>query len=406
MVDISTTSAALIKPEWSDKVPSPAYDSLSPEQRRETRLANPWSFLNVTLSPEDVATRLNQPASQTPTHVSHEQLITLARESLDRITTAGAFAKPDNCLYLYRLQRGNHQQTALVTDVAASNYQDGQVKIHEQVKEARAELLSQHLTSLGVISSPIAMTYRNTDEIAMLLKSAQTAAPVLELGSQTGVHQTIWKITEPTIIEKLKEVFQPLPLYIIDGHHRAAATVAANKRSTAEHHTQLPLFSALFPHDELMLLGFNRWIKPDTKPVPVNDIMNLSGALEIAEFQAPQPGVLTIYADKKWIKLEFNSDSINDAENTDANLLQLRLLKPVYGIYPDDHSRIRNIPGNQPMHQLCETVDQHGGTAIFVAAMSIDQFLKVANSDDLLPPKSTYFTPKVQSGIFLRSTVT
>lgn len=402
MVDISTTSAALIKTEWSDKVPSPAYDSLSPAQRRETRLANPWSFLNVTLSPEDVASR---PDAQHTSEVSNDQLITLARESLDRITAAGAFREADDCLFLYRLERDDHCQTALVTEVATKNYETGQIKIHEQVKESRAELLAEHLSKLGVISSPIAMTYRNTPEISALIKEASSTDPVLQLDIQSGVNQTLWKITSQNLISSFKEAFMPKSLYIIDGHHRTAATVAANNRNDAQRSNPLPLFSALFPHDELKLLGFNRRIKPTAdQPHTLNHLSKLSTVTAIPEYIPPKAGQLTIYSEKQWFKLKLDTSNGTKANTTDAALLQTQLLAPVFGIEQADHPRITNIPGNQATQVLCDTIDKHGGTAIFIAPMTIEDFLSVANSDDLLPPKSTYFTPKVQSGIFLRST--
>lgn len=403
MVDITTTRAALIKPEWSDKVPSPAYDSLSPAQRRETRLANPWSFLNVTLSPEDIASR---PDSQLVHDVSNDQLITLARESMDRITAAGAFAESSDCMFLYRLQRDDHCQTALITEVSTNNYETGQVKIHEQVKESRAELLAEHLDKLGVISSPIAMTYRNTEEITALFKQAISTEPVLKLHPISGVHQTLWRITDPELHNRFRTAFLAKSLYIIDGHHRAAATVFANRRDDTKQTSPLPLFSALFPHDELKLLGFNRWIKPEEHSNSVELISKLPSATRITAYRPPETGLLTIYTNKQWFEFNLDTGNASSAVTSDAELLQSQLLAPVFGIEQGDHPRISNIPGNQATQILCDTVDEHGGTAIFIAPMSIDDFLSVANSDDLLPPKSTYFTPKVQSGIFLRSTQT
>ncbi len=401
MVDISTTCAALITPEWSDKVPSPAYDSLSPSQRRETRLANPWSFLNVTLSPEDVASR---PGSPHISEVSNDQLIALAQESLDRITTAGAFADAEDCLFLYSLQRDDHCQTALITEVATSNYETGQIKIHEQIKQSRADLLAEHISKLGVISSPIAMTYRNNKEISALITQARTTEPVLKLGVKTAVKQTLWKITDPTLINRFIQAFKAEPLYIIDGHHRAAATQTANNRNDLHQSNPLPLFSALFPHDELKLLGFNRWINPEDQPLNIDSISKLPAAVIVPEYAPPTQGQLTIYIDKKWFQFSLHSSASSQADNTDAALLQAQLLAPLFGITQGNDHRITNIPGNQQPKILCDTVDKYGGIAIFIAPMSIEDFLSVANSNDLLPPKSTYFTPKVQSGIFLRST--
>ncbi len=399
MVELNTTTAALIKPNWSDRVPSPAYDSLTPEQRRETRLANPWSFLNVTLSPEDLSVNRQD---INPRQISHTELITLARESLDRILAASAFSETQPCFYLYQLKRDQHTQTALIAELSADSYASGQLKIHEQIKPERAELLAQHIKELGVISSPIATTYRNNTHITELIDNCLTGEAILTLPTLLNVEQSIWKISDPLLINRLKDAFDAHPLYIIDGHHRAAATFSANQKLD-KNSAAIPLFCALFPHDQLQLLGFNRWIKPEI-PLNIELLLKHPQCEVIDSFESPAPSIVTIYTNSTWLKLKLQPPRGKDpAESTDAALLQTEILSPVLGILNADDPAIINIPGNHPVEELCEAVDQSGGIAIFVAPIGIELFLEIANSNAVLPPKSTYFTPKVQSGIFLRS---
>lgn len=396
MVDISTTKAALIKPEWSDKVPSPAYDSLTPEQRRDARLANPWSFLNVTLSPEDISIDPDSSAD-----VSVDQLITLARESIDRITTAGAFNKPGNVFYLYQLQKNEHTQTALVADVAAADYDSGSIKIHEQVQPDRANLLAEHMMRVGVVSSPIAMTFRTTPDIDRLLTLCLSQPATLTITAGLNITQKIWQITDTGITGQFVQAFKNHALYIIDGHHRAAATSAVNHKFKHMIQAPLPLFSALFPQNELKLLGFNRWIKPDSNTVTAEKLLTRSNCNSINGYRAPEQSELIIYTQGQWFSFQLSRQR---KSSPDVVLLQSQLLQPFFGIENDNQSKIENISGTQDPLELSRKVDRHGGTAIYLAPLTVDQFLDIADTDSLLPPKSTYFTPKVQSGVFLRST--
>lgn len=400
MVDISTSRVALIKPEWIDKVPSPAYDSLSPAQRRETRLANPWSFLNVTLSPEDLASD-----AHSTQEITNDQLVTLARESIDRITKARAFADPDDAMYLYQLTKGSHTQTALVADVATQAYESGQIKIHEQIQQAKADLLAEHLRRVGVISSPIAMTFRTTNLIADLFKNCLSETPALKIDIGTDISQTVWKISDKHMINQFISAFRERSLYIIDGHHRAAATLTANRHIKRNSNTPIPLFSALFPQNELQLHGFNRWIRPGPDKVTADDLAALAGCKYIDTYRAPEKTELILYTNGRWLSLNLHEQpGGQNRKDTDFSLLQYILLEPVFGIKQSDHPRIQNIAHTQGHQQLCSQADQHGGCAVFIAPLTVEQFLEIADTEALLPPKSTYFTPKVQSGVFLRST--
>lgn len=405
MVDISPTRAAILKPEWRNKVPAPAYDSLTPNQRRQTRLANPWSFLNVTISPEDLAPQEHLSNDENALESNNDLLITLARKAIERITSAGAFTEPADCFFLYQLEKEGHKQTALVADVEAGNYESGDIRIHEQVQPDRATLLAEHMIRVGVISSPIAMTYRATQHLSLLFQQCLACEPVLRVDAGMKIIQTLWQVTDPVIVSQFIAAFKTQSLYIIDGHHRAAATIAANHQPDRSNKPPLPLFSALFPDNELKLLGFNRWIKPDHRDVSTETLADLPDCQRISHYRPPVKSELILYVDRQWLSLRLPPQTDGDiTDSTDVSVLQTQLLDPVFGIETGDHRRIENFPGIQDHRKLCDKVDQYGGTAIFVSPLSMDQFLQIADTETLLPPKSTYFTPKVQSGIFLRST--
>lgn len=388
MVAITATQAAVITPDWSTKVPSPAYDSMTPDQRRTIREQNPWSFLNVTLSPEDISADGDVP---------NEKLIALARDSLDQILAANAFESDLECLYIYRLHRDGHTQTAIVADIDLADYESGQIKIHEKIKQQRAELLAEHLQSLGVLSSPIALTYRNNPDLTELMQRCTTDLPLVTIEAQFGVVQTIWRLTDAKVITEFKTAFSDKTLYIIDGHHRAAATLAASKLYKTNQSKQL--FGALFPHNELKLLGFNRWIKPSVVRAAITSdtLLERYNAKRLSGYKPAEKGEAVIYIGKHWLSILFEQ-----SKSTDASELQTQILQPIFSIDPADQSSIENLAGNQPHQNLCDLVDKNGGVGVFLAPLKIEEFLAIADSEELLPPKSTYFTPKIQSGVFLR----
>jgi len=388
LVAINPTKAGVINPEWSYKVPSPAYDSVTPDERQKIRQQNPWSFLNVTLSPEDISKDGNVP---------NEKLVTLARVALEKILATDAFGFSQECLYLYRLQRGDHIQTAVVTDIDLADYENGQIKIHEQIKQHRADLLADHMQRLGVMSSPIALTYRNDATLTKLIKSATVDQPLLTVDANFGVQQTIWRLTNPDVISAFKKAYSEKTLYIIDGHHRAAATVAANRIEDTAQSRQI--FGALFPDNELKLLGFNRWIKPTTTTdkITANTFIEQYSGKTLTQYRAPEKGELIIYISGSWLSVVLKTGT-----GSDASELQEQLLQPLFSINSTDQSLIENLPGNKPPGYLIDLVDNHGGIGVFLAPLTIENFLSLADSEELLPPKSTYFTPKIQSGVFLR----
>lgn len=389
MVEIATTSARLIDADWAKRVPSPAYDGLTPERRRAMRLANPWSYLNVTLSPEDIDE--NEP-------VSNEQLLVLARESLDRILASPAFATPSrDAFYLYQLRTDNHVQTGLVADIPISDYQNGHIRVHEQVRQERAALLGEHLFRLGVSSSPIALTYQSSESLDQLFNQCTQQQAELIIPAQFGVEQSIWRIEDANTVARLQREFTARNLYIIDGHHRAAASLSAHLAEPGPGTRHL--FGVMFPDNALQLLGFNRWIKnqPGTNIKDVEEkIRQLPGATRTNQFACPDQGQVAIYVDSQWWTASLIGDDF------DTQKLFDQILQPCLGLSKTDDTRQVNLPGDKGHQQLQNLVDTQGGTGFVLAPLTTKQFMQASDQNILLPPKSTYFIPKAQSGIFLR----
>lgn len=396
MVDIRAFRGRLVSSEWLNRVPSPAYDSLSTEQRRAFRANNHWSYLNVTRAPEDEATGAP---------IDNASLVAAATVVLNGLIAEGAFGETDeSSMYLYRLAAGDHLQTGIVAEAAVADYVNGGILAHEQIRQARADLLADHVVGVGHTSSPIALTFESNETIRNLIRAGRNEHPVLDWNDGT-LHQTVWRLSDEHA-EALSAALAPLTAYIIDGHHRAAAAVTVAARDDAPIEAGRMLV-ALFPDKALQLLSFHRWVRGLTPDV-VSELLRTLGerfSLMPADDEGePVRGTMGVYAAGQRYTLSLGQPSTTDPLSVlDPVRLQNEVLSPLLGIVEagaDD--RLVTVSGDQSIASLEESVDVEGGVAFIVPPLETGDLFAVANAGMTMPPKSTYFVPKVRSGIFLR----
>lgn len=394
MVSFAPSQTQLVRPEFVDRVPSPAYDSLSPAARRAWRRQHPDSYLNVTRSPED-----EEPGSE----ATGQDLVDAGRKALNHLLSIDAFDHPateinsHEWIYLYELELNGHRQTGIVGEVLVSDYDDGTIRIHEEIRDARAELLATHFGELGAASSPVALAYRQTPEMLKLIADAKSVTPELRFSDGSGLVQTVWRITDPGTIAAVVEIFSTQRSYIIDGHHRAAATSAlAHRRPNPELAT---MFVAMFPDTELQLLGFNRLVRN----LEADMLASLPDRLGLEACDGPPEvahGTVGVYVRGHWYRMQL-ADQGAGLDSFDAVRVRKQILTDVLGIERSDSPQLVNLAGDQPLSGLMEMADEQAGVAIVLAPIRLDAFMAAADEGIILPPKSTYFTPKVRSGVFL-----
>ena len=326
-------------------------------------------------------------------------------------------------VYLYRLRTDDHDQTAVLCQVATDAYDAGMVRIHEQIRTDRASHLADHLEIVGVQSSPIAMAFRDQPVIAGVIERVLAhSAPLLSFRSEDGLQQDVYPIDHDDDVDAVLELLADQPLYLIDGHHRAAAaSIHQARRIAAGEEPGGSMLAALFPAGDLRNLAFHRIVKG----VDDDIARRLSGRLA-DRFEVRQTADPSVVAHRNpneiamarldpdhptgppiWtlIGLPFTGE---EAGNRLADLEPVRLnraiLEPMLGLdEAEAGDRIAYRPGTDDVEAITALRPEPDELIFVMRAVPMSTLLAVADRGQVMPPKSTYFQPKVRSGIFLRT---
>ena len=398
----------LVKPEWADRVISRAYDNLTPGQRRSISKDNPYSYVNVTRSGDDLLD---------DEKLSLDNLVRQGASALTRLLDAEVFAPTGRrSLYLYRLTHARGSQTGLICTVAVSGFDEGLIRIHEGVREERTELLTAHLMGVGATSSPVALTARawaDSDFAALLDEVAEAAPADLEFGSNL-VHHQIWTVPEE-MTERLLSTLADKVLYVTDGHHRSAAAQRAVARDP-ESPLLTRTLAAVFPHSQLHVEAYHRVAADrhhdhhdDSLRTLRSSISDTGGELErveSAEDARPRRrGEVGVYAAGAWHRLTLPPpDSEAGAlEALDVDRLRRLVLDPVLGADELAASgTVDYMPDTAGLDELVHRCDTSGRIGFVMYPLSVDELLAVADEGGKMPPKSSFFYPKPRAGAFLR----
>lgn len=404
MTRFAPLALQIIQPSWTTRVPSPAHDSLTPEQRQAFLAANPDSYLTVTKSPDDLP-----PGSPA---LSSRDLLIEGRRALDRLVEAGAFGREQPARYYgYRLEMNGHQQTGIVGGIYLDDYENGELRVHEQVQTVRTQHLTEHLAVVKAQSSPIAVTHRPHATIAEILTTTVEQSPIARASGADGLDQTVWPIIDQEAEEAITSSFARQPTYIIDGHHRASAGLAYH-RATGGKASSLILVAA-FSSDQLMNRAFHRRIADLDIDQFESALTNLSSRrLESATggddlLETLEDDEVLVYGGGRWLAVCLPHDPAASAvHNLDPARIEHQILRSLLGIEPTNAgARLSYVPGNKPTDRLTADTDRRGGILCMSRPVPVDVLLAAADEGHVMPPKSTYFEPKVRSGVFVRSTV-
>lgn len=389
--------------EKVEQVASPPYDVVDGDEARAIVHANPFSFLRIVRAEVDLP-----PDTDPYADVVYQRAV----ENYETFKREGVLESAERpMLYLYRLQYGEHQQVGVVTVCHIDDYDTGRIKRHEKTRKATEDDRARHVEELNANTGPVFLTYRDHEEIDALVAAACEGDPLYDVEAPDGVRHTVWEVVDA---EPWVAAFGSIQeTYVADGHHRAAsaARVARVRRerdpaATGEEEYNWFL-TVLFPGGQLRVLPYNRC---------VNDLNGLDSSTFLdavrerfevieAETKAPDsPGAVCMYLDGRWYTLRWDARTTDDpVDALDVSVLQDRLLSPVLGIDdPRNNPRIAFVGGVRGTDELERRVD--GGRAAVAFSMypvTVDQLMAVADAGRIMPPKSTWFEPKLKSGLLV-----
>lgn len=408
MANITPAALRLVEPEWAAQVPSPAHDALTPADRREYLANNPASYLGVTKGPEDLA------PGQT---MSNEELLQSGRQALDELLIQRAFSSiHSERFYLYQLQTDEHIQTAIVGNVSTQDFSNGNVRLHELVQLDRASHLGNHLRVVAAQSSPIALAHRGCDELDQLIAGVIAGAePQLDFSAGDGVTQRVWEITGPEHTSQIIRSYQSLTLYLIDGHHRAAA--ARSHHLSVGNKDSETTFCAVFSarqlrnraHHRILSLGedtedFLARLQQDlpVRVVSDNAVAEARNTDEIALWHGQSCYLVTV----PFSATSADADGLSAAErleDLDPVRLQRGIIGPLLGVDGSwSGEQLTYRPGVKPVSELRQSTIAANEILCVMRPVEVDDLLDASDDGLVMPPKSTYFEPKARSGVFIR----
>ncbi|MBW2276233.1 MAG: DUF1015 domain-containing protein [Deltaproteobacteria bacterium] len=396
-------------PDKAEQVASPPYDVLNSDEARAMAQGNPLSFLHVVKPEIDLDRSIDLYA---------DEVYAKGAENLGRLQTEGVLARDEQpCLYVYaqtmRIGDRNHFQVGVLAGASVEEYENELIKKHEHTRPDKEADRTRHVEALGANTGPVFLTYRAEPAIDVIVSRVAEGEPTYDFTAADGISHQLWVVDDEPTISALVEAFDAIPCsYVADGHHRSASAAAAGRRrreANTSHTGDEPYnfyLAVFFPHDQLYIMDYNRVVL-DLAGLSENEFLDRVGEkFEVAPSDAPKPGRATefgMYLGGKWYRLtaKVGTYDAGDAVNSlDVAILQDNLLAPMLGIEdPRTDKRIDFVGGIRGTTELERRVNEGGAVAFALFATSIEQLMAIADAGQIMPPKSTWFEPKLRSGL-------
>lgn len=394
--------------EVASRVAALPYDVYNREEAKREVEKNPQSFLSI----DRAETQFDDNVDMYDSRVYEK-----ARELLERWQDDGIFVSDETeCYYIYELVMDGRAQTGIVACASVDDYMSGVIAKHENTREDKEQDRIRHVDVTDAHTGPIFLAYRSDEELDRIVETVKQSVPLYGFTAEDGVTHRVWRIGGSELTGRILERFAAIPkLYIADGHHRAASAVKVGLKRRAEHpgYTGDEPFhyflSVVFPDDQLMIMPYNRVVKDLNgydrdgflKQVQERFTVEEIGNAAVSPKQRHQIG---LYLDGSWYCLAVKPEYVSEdpVKGLDVSLLQELLLEPVLGIKdPRTDERIQFVGGIRGTAELERLVGQGAAAAFAMYPTSIHELFAVADAGLLMPPKSTWFEPKLRSGLFI-----
>lgn len=394
--------------DHASRVASVPYDVVNSEEAREMVRDNPDSFLRVVKSEVDLAPGTD-PYAQT--------VYAQARANLERLIKDGLLVQDEApCLYLYTLESGNHRQTGLVATFSVEEYLAGSIRRHELTRKEKEDDRVRHIEALNAQSGPVLLTFMADQNIARIVDEQLQLAPHTEYTAEDGVRHSVHVVSDSAVIGQLQQAFTAINLlFIADGHHRSAAAARIYEEHRNRDDTQCEaapwcrFLGVAFPHDQLRILPYNRVVVFPPELDRERFLHQLAARFYVEKTDCSDPpdhATFCMYLKGEWYLLRFAGAPPRDPlKALDVSLLQDEILVPLLAIDdPRTDKRIDFVGGIRGCGELEKLVDSgRYDVAFSMYPTSILELINVAGECRIMPPKSTWFEPKLRSGLFIHS---
>ncbi len=396
-------------PEKADKVGALPYDVMNSDEAREAVKGNPYSFLHVDKAEIDLPR---------DTYIYDEKVYEKARENLEKLISDGVLTEDSKpMLYIYRQVMNGRAQTGLVGCTAIDDYINGVIKKHEFTRADKEADRIHHVDTCNANTGPIFLTHRENAVVSNIVETwKSTHAPVYDFVSADGVGQTVWVIDDDDTVQTLVNEYAKIPyLYIADGHHRCASAVKVGEKRRAggeyDENVEFNYFlSVIFPCNELKIMDYNRVIADLNGLTKDEFIGKISEKFTVekkgsAPYAPEKRHTFGMFLDGEWYCLAAKSEFINEGdpvECLDVSILQNNLISSVLGIDdPRTDKRIDFVGGIRGLKELERRVNEGMKLAFSMYPTSLSELMSIADAGKVMPPKSTWFEPKLLSGLFI-----
>jgi len=406
MAKIKAFKGVRPSPEYFGEVVSPPYDVLNSEEARQQVKGKPYSFLHVVKPEVDLPADLD---------IYDDKVYQKGRENLYKLIKDDILIQDDKpCYYLYKLIMDRVNQTGLVAAASIEDYENDIIKKHEHTRAVKEADRIKHVDTLNANTGPVFLTYPKRTDMNELVAKLTQDTPLYEYETEDEIKHIIWKIDQEEIVNKITEIFANIKyLYVADGHHRSASAtkVGQQRRAANPDHTgdeEYNYFlSVIFPANQLYIMDYNRVVK-DLNGLSESEFIQLVEKEFVVEEQLTEyypdgQHHFGMYIGGTWYKLTAKHGSFPEADpvlSLDVSVLQNNLLSPILGIGDPRHdNRIDFVGGIRGLKELSRRVDTGEAVAFSMFPTSINQLMTIADAGKVMPPKSTWFEPKLRSGV-------
>ncbi|HEY2330240.1 MAG TPA: DUF1015 family protein [Verrucomicrobiae bacterium] len=400
MATLKPFAALRPQPELASQICELPYDVMSSDEAREMAAGNPLSFLHVS-KPE-----IDLPPG---TDLYSPEVYAQGKENFQKLISQGALKQDEKpFFYLYRQIMGNHAQVGLVAAASCEEYLANIIKKHEFTRPDKEDDRVRHIEALNAQTGPVFLTYRAVAVFDEFVAKKISAPPAVDFTGKDGVHHTSWTISAPDEIHFVETQFAQIPfLYIADGHHRSAAAGRVYKsRNGAGHSGQF--LTVIFPHNQMQILPYNRVLKDLNGLTTLELVKKLEKVFEtirLGQASPRQKHELGLFLEGRWHRLTFKREftMVNDPiEKLDVTLLQKNVLAPIFGIDdPRTSKKINFVGGIRGTAELEKLVNSGEYACAFsMFPTSIEDLMAIADAGGIMPPKSTWFEPKLRDAMF------